>query len=109
MPTALCRVVLFSNLEDEARKSGDLMGACSPITLPITVRLGGSMAVALNALVSVPATGGGERFCARGLPVRSTLFPSSTVSGYQALGHSLDLISVFEDMVDTVSWLEPWL
>jgi len=40
-------------------KSGDLMGACSPVTLPVTVGLGGSMAVALNALASVPATGGG--------------------------------------------------
>jgi hypothetical protein len=35
------------------------MGACSPITLPMTVGLGGSMAVTLNALASVPMTGGG--------------------------------------------------
>jgi len=35
------------------------MGACSPITLPVTVGLGGSMAVALNALAFVPETGGG--------------------------------------------------
>jgi len=75
MPAALCRVVPFSNLEDKARKNRDLTGACSPITLLMTVGLGGSMAVALNALAPVPATGGGERFCARGLPIRSTLFP----------------------------------
>jgi len=42
------------------------MGACSPITLPVTIELGGSMAVALNALAFVPATRGGGRFCARG-------------------------------------------
>jgi len=34
------------------------MGACCPITLPVTVGLGGSTAVALNALASVAATGG---------------------------------------------------
>jgi len=67
------------------------------------------MVVALNALAPVPMTGGRERFCDRGLPIRSMLFRSPTVSGYRALGHSLDLISVFEAMVDTVSWLEPWL
>jgi len=71
---ALCRVVLFSNLEDKAGKSRDLTGACSPITLPVTVGLGGSTAVALNALAPVPVTGGKERFCARGLPICSTLF-----------------------------------
>ena len=42
--------------------------------LPVTVGLGESMAVALNALAPVPATGGGERFCAQGLPICSMLF-----------------------------------
>jgi len=50
------------------------MGACSPITLPMTVELGGSMAVALNALTSIPAIGGGRRFCARGVSARSSYF-----------------------------------
>jgi len=85
------------------------MGACSPITLPVTVGLGGSMAVTLNALASVPSTGGGERFCARGLLIGSTLFPYSTVVGYRALGRSLYHISVFEAMVDIVSWFKPRL
>ena len=75
MPAALCRFLLFSNLEDKARKSRDLTGACSPISFPVTVGLGGSMAVIFNALAPVPATSGRERFCARGLPIRSTLFP----------------------------------
>ena len=35
------------------------MDAPSPITLPMTVWLGGSMAVALNALAPVHVTGGG--------------------------------------------------
>ena len=58
---AYCTVpdVLFSNLEDKARKRGDLMGARSPFTFPMSVGLGGSMSVALNALASVPVTGGG--------------------------------------------------
>jgi len=46
------------------------MGAYSLITLPVTVGLGGSLAVALNALAPVPMTGGGEHFCAQGLPAR---------------------------------------
>ena len=58
-PAVLCQYVLFSNLEDKARKSGDLTGARSPITLPVTVRLDGSMSAALNALAFVPASGGG--------------------------------------------------
>jgi len=107
-PAALCQVVLFSNV-DKARKTRDLMGACSPITPPMSVGLGGSMAVALNALTSVPAKGGGERFCARGLLIRSTLFPYLTVAGYRALGRSLCRISVFKAMVDIVSWFKPRL
>jgi hypothetical protein len=68
----LCRVILLSILGDKAGKSGDLTGACSPITLPVTVRLGGSIADALNSLSPVPATGGGGRFCARGPLIRSS-------------------------------------
>ena len=67
MPAALCQVIPLSILGDKAGKSEDLGGACSPIVLHVTVRLGGSMAVALNAIASVHATDGGGRFCARGL------------------------------------------
>ena len=66
---------IFFNLEDKARKGGDLTCACSPIMLPVTVRSGGRMAVALNALAPVPTAGGVVRFCARGLQIRSALFP----------------------------------
>jgi hypothetical protein len=37
---------------------GHLTGAHSPITFPVTIGLGGSMLVALNALDSVPMIGG---------------------------------------------------
>ena len=40
------------------------MGASSPITLPVTAGLGGSMAAALNALAPVPTTSSREHFCA---------------------------------------------
>jgi len=50
------------------------MGACSSITFHMTIGLGGSMAVALNALASVPTTGDGGRFCARGPSARSSYF-----------------------------------
>ena len=68
-------LVLLSNLGDKARKSRDLTDACSPITLPVTVGLGGSTAAALTALAPVPVTDGVERFYARGSPICSTLFP----------------------------------
>ena len=65
---------LHPSLGIKLEKGGDLTGACSPITLPVTVGLGGSMAVALNALTSIPATGGGGRLCARGPSARSSNF-----------------------------------
>jgi len=60
----------------------------------------------LNDLAPVPVTDGGERFCARGSPIHSTLFPLpySTVAGHRAVIDSLDPISVFGAMVDTVPW-----
>jgi len=73
-PAILYRSILFSNFGDKAGKCGDWTGACSPITLPVIVGLSGSMAAALNALAPVTVTGGGERFCTRGSPIRSTLF-----------------------------------
>jgi len=104
LSTILYRSVLFSNLGDKPGKSGDLRSACSPVTLLVIVGLGGSMAAALNALAPVPMTGGGERFCARGLSIRSTLFPYWTVVGHRAPFDSRDAISVFEAMVDTAPW-----
>ena len=44
----------MSILGDKVGKSGDLTGACSPITFPMTVGLGGSMADTLNALLPYP-------------------------------------------------------
>jgi len=64
---------------------------------------------ALNALVPVPASGGGRRPCARRLPMRSSLLPYSTVAGARALIDSLDTLSVFEAVaVDdyTRDWVE---
>ena len=60
--------------------------------------LGENATGALNALVPVPASGGGRRPCARRLPIRSSLFPYSTVAGARALIDSQDALSVFESM-----------
>jgi len=57
-----------------------LDGCLFPITLPVTDGLGENAAGALNALVPVPASGGGRRPCARGLSIRTSLFPYSTVA-----------------------------
>jgi len=103
-PTILYRSVLLSNLRDKAGKSVDLTGACSPIMLLMTVRLGRSMAAALNALAPVLVTDGEERSCARGSPFRLTLFPYSTIAGHRALTDSLNPVSIFGAMVDTVPW-----
>ena len=67
------------------------------------------MAGALNALVPVPALGGGRRPGARRLPIRSSLFPYSTVAGARALIDSQDALSVFETTAvedRTNDWLE---
>ena len=66
-----------------------------PITLPVTGGLGENAAGVLNALVPVPVSGGGWRPCARGLPIRTSLFPYSTVAGARALVDSQDALSVF--------------
>ena len=64
----------------------------------MTGGLGENAAGALNALLRVPASGGGRRPCARRLPIRSSLFPYSTVAGARALIDSQDALSVFESM-----------
>ena len=75
----------------------------------MTCRLGENAAGALNALVPVPASGGGRRPCARRLPIRSSLFPYSTVVDARALIDSLDALTVFEAAVvddRTCDWVE---
>ena len=62
----------------------------------MTDGLGENAAGALNALVFVPVSGGGRRPCARGLLIRTSLFPYSTVTGARALVDSHDALSVFE-------------
>ena len=71
---SLCLAVLLLIWGTKLRKVG-LDGCLLPITFPVTVGWGEDIAGALNALAPVPATGGGECFCARGSPIRSTLFP----------------------------------
>jgi len=66
-----------------------------PITLPVTDGLLEYAAGALNALVPVPASGGGRRPCARGLLICTSLFPYLTVAGARALVDSQDALSVF--------------
>ena len=70
-----------------------------PITLPVTGVLGENTTGALNDLVPMRASGGGRRPCARRFPVRTSLFPYSTVAHAQALIDSLDAFSVFEAVV----------
>jgi len=67
--------------------------------LPVTGVLGENATDALNALVPVRASGGGRRPCTQHLPVRSSLFPYSTVVDARALIDSLDAFSVFEAAV----------
>jgi len=64
--------------------------------LPVTGVFGENATGALNALVLVHASVSGRRPCARRLPIRSGLFPYSTVAGARPLIDSLDAISVFE-------------
>ena len=61
-------------------KKGRLDGCLLPITLPVIVRLGENAPGALNALVPVPASGGGRRPCARGLLICTSQLPYLTVA-----------------------------
>jgi len=75
----------------------------------VTYGLGENAAGALNALVPVPASGGGRRPCARRLSIRLSLFSYSTVTGARALIDSQDALSVFEAMAvedRTYDWVE---
>jgi len=62
----------------------------------MTSVLGGKATGTLNALVPVRASGGGRCPRARRLPIRSSLFPYSTVVSARPLSGSLDVFSVFE-------------
>ena len=61
----------------------------------MTDGLGENAAGALNALTPAPASGGGRSPCARGLPIRTSLFSYSTVAGARALDDSQDALAVF--------------
>ena len=63
----------------------------------MTDGLGENAADTLNALVPVPASGGGRRPCDQGLSIRTSLFPYSTVAGARSPVDSHDTLSAFED------------
>ena len=71
---------------------------------PMTVGLGENMTGTINALVSVPVTGGGWRPCARGLSVRTGHFRIRQSLSSRASVDSHDPFSVFEAMVSIVLW-----
>jgi len=62
----------------------------------VTSVLGGKATGALNALVLVRASGGGQCPYAQRLPIHSSLFSCSTVVSARPLSGSLDVFSVFE-------------
>ena len=62
----------------------------------MTNALGGKVAGVFNASARVRVSGGGQRACARRLPVRASPFPYSVVASARPLVDSLDAISVFE-------------
>jgi len=79
--------------------------------LPVSDGKGENAAGALNALVPVPASGGGRRPCVRGLPIHTSLFPYSTVAGARALVDSQDALSVFVATViedRAYNWASSW-
>jgi len=85
-------------------KKGRLDGCLLPITLPVTVGLGENTAGTLNALVLVPASGGGWRPCSRGLLICTSLSRIRQLSFSQAWVDSHDPFSVFEAMVVIAFW-----
>ena len=99
-------LVWWGRLQKE-RQDGCLL----PITLPVTGGLGENTVGALNALVPAPASGGGWRPCARGLPIRTSPFSYSTVVGARALVDSQDALSVFVATVNedrAYNWVSSW-
>jgi len=101
---SLCSAIPWLFWSDEAAKNGGLDGCLLPITFPMTVGLGESTAGALNALVPVPASGGGWRPCAQGLSIRTSHFRIRRSLSGRASIDLRDPCSVFEAMVGTTFW-----
>jgi hypothetical protein len=66
--------------------------------LPVTVGLGGSMTVALNALASVLTTGGGGCFYARGPSIRSTVSAIKPIVGFGVDDHRIRELMRFAEI-----------
>ena len=80
-------------------KKGRLDGCLLPITLPVTVGFGENTAGTLNALVPVPALGGGRCPCARGLLIHTSQFCIQRLLFSRAIADSHDHFSAFEAML----------
>ena len=91
-------------LKGKSCKKGGLDGCLLPIMFPMTVGLGENTPGALNALVSISASGGGRRPCARGLSIRTSLFRIRWSLFGRASADSRDPFSVFKAMVGIVFW-----
>jgi len=68
----------------------------------MTVGLGENTVGALNALVPMPASGGGQHPCARGLSIRTSWFRIQRTLFSRASVDSHDPFSVFEAIVGIV-------
>jgi len=108
MPVLLYWHVPFFVFEDKSWERGDLTGAYSPIMLHVTVRLGGSMLVALNALALVPMTGGGGTLL-RSRPVDSldARFRNRRLVAIEPLAIRSTIFHV-RGQVDITLWVESW-
>jgi len=93
-----------SSSEGIKLRKGGLDGCSLPITIPMTVRLGENTVGTLNALVPVPATGGGRRPCARGLSIHTSHFRIRRSLSIRASVDSHDPFSMLEAMVGFVLW-----
>jgi len=85
-------------------RKGQLDGCLLPITLPVTVGLGENVTGASNALVAVPASGGGRRPCARGLLICTSQFRIRRLPFSRDIADSHDHFSALEAMVVVTLW-----
>ena len=69
-----CALPYSGSSRGQGCKKERLDGCLFPITLPVTAGLGENAAGTLNALVPVPASGGGRRPCSLGLLIRTSQF-----------------------------------
>ena len=74
------------------------------ITLPVTVGFGENAAGALNALIPIPASGGGRSPCTRDLLIRMSQIRIQRLPFSRAIADSHDHFSVFEAMVVITFW-----